>query len=89
MKLTIKDQTVTVPLDRDKPNYINTLEEVDNHKAFTDFVLEEFEDVIAKNPNRPSVTHLVEFTIDTGDSKPIYNKSRNFNPDCKLRLMRN
>ncbi|KAG1139542.1 hypothetical protein G6F37_009727 [Rhizopus arrhizus] len=41
------------------------LSQFEDKQTLTNFILEELDDVIVKNPDRPSETHLIEFTIDT------------------------
>jgi len=43
-------------------------------------VLKQHEDVFAKNPKKPSVTHLISFEVDTGDAKPIFIPPRRYHP---------
>ena len=47
-------------------------------------LLTEFEDVFAPNPKKPSVTHLRELSIVTGNTSPVRAK----NIGCRLRLKR-
>ncbi|KAG2172107.1 hypothetical protein INT44_004729 [Umbelopsis vinacea] len=44
-------------------------------------VLEEFPQVIAENPKKPRVTHLVEFHVEVTSEEPIYIKPRKMHPD--------
>ncbi|KAG0939569.1 hypothetical protein G6F25_010064 [Rhizopus arrhizus] len=85
--LTYNNKTVIIPLITvDEARNIQAINQAENRQTFTDFVLEKFDGVIAKNPDRPSVTHLIEFTIDTGDSPPIYTKPRVFHPEIQTQI---
>ncbi|KAI8876109.1 hypothetical protein K501DRAFT_279714 [Backusella circina FSU 941] len=52
-------------------------------ERITNLILAEFKDVVADNPNKPSVTHLVEFEIDTDDHRPVFEKPRTFHPQLE------
>lgn len=49
-------------------------------------ILTEYKDIMADNPNRPKVTHLVEFEIDTGDHEPTFAKPRTFHPILEQKI---
>ncbi|KAG1322990.1 hypothetical protein G6F62_009923 [Rhizopus arrhizus] len=85
--LTYNNKTVIIHLVTvDEARNIQAIDQAENRQTFTDFVLEKFDGVIAKNPDRPSVTHLIEFTIDTGDSLPIYTKPCIFRPEIQTQI---
>ncbi|KAG1372354.1 hypothetical protein G6F61_011129 [Rhizopus arrhizus] len=85
--LTYNNKTVIIPLVTvDEAHNIQAIDQAENRQIFTDFVLEKFDGVIAKNPDRPSVTHLIEFTIDTGDSPPIYTNLCVFHPEIQTQI---
>ncbi|KAG0952057.1 hypothetical protein G6F31_013594 [Rhizopus arrhizus] len=55
-------------------------------EKITKIILNEFQDIIAVDTNKPNVTHLIEFEIDTGDHSPICTKPRSFHPDLERRI---
>ncbi|KAG1135647.1 hypothetical protein G6F37_012656 [Rhizopus arrhizus] len=78
--IRINDTTTTIPTIKDT-QMINAIEtQVKATEDITNMILNEYKDVIAENPNKPKVAHLVEFEIDTGDHEPIFEKPRTFHP---------
>ncbi|KAI8327395.1 hypothetical protein EDC96DRAFT_569740 [Choanephora cucurbitarum] len=69
--VNINEKQITIPLI----NKQYSIQAMEDTKTITDEILKEYNDVIATNPNKPSVTHLVEFTIDTGDNPPVFAKT--------------
>ena len=65
-----------------KTKILTALQNKDTDRI-TKLILSEFKDVVAENPNKPSVTHLVEFEINTGDHRPVFEKPRTFQPQLE------
>jgi hypothetical protein len=72
--LAKRSTTVRVSPVTTESNYIDIDVEVKT-------VLEEFPQVIAENPKKPRVTHLVEFHVEVTSEEPIYIKPRKMHPD--------
>lgn len=51
-----------------------------------DKLLELHKSVIANNTNKPSITNLVEFSIDTGTAQPIYTPPRRHHPQIQQQI---
>ncbi|SAL98879.1 hypothetical protein [Absidia glauca] len=52
----------------------------DRHKQQIHKLIQQHSAIIPENNKKPSVTHLIEFTIDTDDHKPIYVPPRRLHP---------
>ncbi|RCH89547.1 hypothetical protein CU098_004800, partial [Rhizopus stolonifer] len=81
--LNVDNKKVVLPTLQDK-SVINAID-IQNKDTdrITKLILSEFKDVVAENPNKPSVTHLVEFEINTGDHRPVFEKPRTFQPQLE------
>ncbi|CEP15288.1 hypothetical protein [Parasitella parasitica] len=82
--LVINNNTIKIPLDNTKEPNINNMDSATYD--ITQLILYKFDSIIAKNPDKPSVTNLTEFYIDTGDHAPIYCKPRTFHPDLQAEI---
>lgn len=51
-----------------------------------DKLLVKYNSIIPADNDKPSTTDLVEFTIDTGDSPPVYSAPRVYHPDIQKKI---
>ena len=51
-------------------------------------LLEEYSDIFASNPKKPTTTHLMQHVIETGDSLPMKSKNIRVLPKQNRRSIR-
>jgi hypothetical protein len=49
-------------------------------------VLKRYDHLMLNKNQKPTVTHLIEFEIDTGDNDPIYTAPRRFHPEVQRQI---
>jgi hypothetical protein len=81
-----KDQPVSISF-KSPANDMKHIEQQSQQKQIiTDRILEKYDSVIAKNPDRPTVTNKATFEIDTGNSPPVYIPPRKYHPDIQAEI---
>ncbi|KAG0751254.1 hypothetical protein G6F62_013405 [Rhizopus arrhizus] len=51
-----------------------------------DKLLNKYSSIVPADNDKPSTTDLIEFTIDTGDSPPVYSAPRVYHPDIQKKI---
>lgn len=83
ININVKNKKLSIPTLQSVNGMSTTTDQSDQ---ITKIILKEFQDVIAIDTNKPSVTHLIQFEIDTGDHPPVCTKSRTFHPELEKRI---
>lgn len=84
--LTVKNKKYGIKFFTNTVNSISTLHKSSGATQEMQKLLTQYDHLMAKDNNKPSVTSLVKFSIDTGDSPPMYQAPRHFHPDIQVQI---